>query len=102
MKHKPVLIGGALAATLLFVIFYLPSTSLQTPKVTIEEIIESADSVNASAPANSKVVTGNVKYDLTLNFDDGTKKVFSESVSIGNLPLQSITAGGKKVKTIGE
>lgn len=101
MKQKAAaLIGGALAVSLFVLIFAAPSMTLGTPKVTIEEIIDLPDGVASNNSSPSKVVTGSVKYDMTLNFDDGSKKTFSENVSIGSLPLQSISAGGKKVKTI--
>lgn len=83
--------AGALAGTLvLYLIFASPNS---IPRVDIDEQLPDFD------PAD-KVVTGDIIYSVSLNFDDGSKKTFSQVVNVGELALGSITAGGKKLTSI--
>jgi hypothetical protein len=106
VQKKAVLAGAVVGGLVLFFIFSNPNA---VPRVDVDEDVivdlpANNEPIDPGTPPENvpepSIVTGDFTYKVTLNFEDGSKKTFSHTVSIGELPLNSISAGGKKLTRI--
>lgn len=101
MKHLGVAIlavGGITAALVLALFLFSgngPQGGNDAQWIDIGQTVTPDGSQN-TVPAS----TGNVRYDLTINYVNGEKKVFSQVISLPSFPTGSVIQDGKDVKSI--